>query len=396
MGKNKMTTHVFIVNDQTFKYHLEYLFAGTGVGNRDNKGVKKNYKYVDFNNSSHSTLYSNKKHATEAGLVSMMADCCRMRIGDNVLFYLQATSQQEGRFFGIFKVEGNPFLDRDGRYLENDLGKNLTFRIKIKPSEVYSKGVTEWQALDEIRNIPCPCQMLWSLIYRKLKGNRGNTMITIYESERLIDLIRRENNNQQINIQNNQRFSYDAHSNSITLINTNYTYQGNMETINILPRLIEKYNNNKAHEAHLQMYIAQHLGLGTNASLDNALGSRGQNIEWIGNEVSCGVGMQRIDLMFSSIVSETQRLLCPIELKAVPAYSGITNQISRYIDWIEQYYIPNRISTIQPILICKKGNVLSQEFHQFNLKIHPKGILPLKYIEYEVNNNNIVFNTVSY
>ena len=26
------TTHVFIVDTNTFKYHLEYLFAGTGAG----------------------------------------------------------------------------------------------------------------------------------------------------------------------------------------------------------------------------------------------------------------------------------------------------------------------------------------------------------------------------
>lgn len=30
-----MNTHVFIVNEQTFKYHLEYMFAGTGA--RDKK-----------------------------------------------------------------------------------------------------------------------------------------------------------------------------------------------------------------------------------------------------------------------------------------------------------------------------------------------------------------------
>ena len=63
----------------------------------------------------------------------------------------------------------------------------------LKPYKVYPKGVSEWEALDEIKNITSPYQMLWSLIYRKLKGNRGNTMITLYESERLISLIRNKN-----------------------------------------------------------------------------------------------------------------------------------------------------------------------------------------------------------
>lgn len=35
------TTHVFIVDTNTFKYHLEYLFAGTGA--KDN--------FIDFNNN---------------------------------------------------------------------------------------------------------------------------------------------------------------------------------------------------------------------------------------------------------------------------------------------------------------------------------------------------------
>ncbi|MEW6653232.1 MAG: DUF91 domain-containing protein, partial [Bacteroidota bacterium] len=40
------TTHVFIVDSTTFKVHLEYLFAGTGAGD----------KIVDFNNRSITAL----------------------------------------------------------------------------------------------------------------------------------------------------------------------------------------------------------------------------------------------------------------------------------------------------------------------------------------------------
>ena len=390
-----MTTHVFIVDENTFKYHLEYMFAGTGVGSRNVKtGQRKNYKYVDFNNTPTSNLYPNQKHAAEAGLVAMMADCSRMRKGDYVLFYLQATRQQEGCFFGLFKVKDVPFIDCQGNYLETQLYKNLTFRVEIEPYQVYAKGVTEWQALDEIRNIPCPCQMLWSLIYRKLKGNRGNTMITIYESERLIDLIQKENN--FIPFSTNIGFSYK--NGQIVIGSATNSYNGSMDTMNILPRLIAKYNNRLSHEVHLQMYITQNIGLGTNPSLDKALGVIGKKIEWLGNEVSCGVGMQRIDVMFSVYESETKRILCPIELKAVPVSVDNTRQLNRYIDWIEQYYIPNRISIIQPVLICRKdkqviSNVLKQNFRDFNKR---KGILPLKYIEYEVVNNNLVFSIIPY
>lgn len=107
--------------------------------------------------------------------------------------------------------------------------------------------------------------------------------------------------------------------------------------------------------------------------------------------------MQRIDIMFSVTASDTKRVLYPIELKAIPAYEDNTRQLNRYIDWIEQYYIPNRISIIQPVLICKKENSLSnelkEEFNNFNKR---KGILPLKYIEYEILNNQIIFTEKRY
>lgn len=366
------------------------MFAGTGVGSRNVKtGQRKNYKYVDFNNTPTSNLYPNQKHAAEAGLVAMMADCSRMRKGDYVLFYLQATAQREGRFYGIFKVKDTPFLDWNGFYLEQQLYKNLTFRVKIEPYQVYAKGVTEWQALDEIRNIPCPCQMLWSLIYRKLKGNRGNTMITIYESERLMDLIRRENN--FVSLSNTSCFSYQ--NGQIVVGSVNNPYSGSVVPMDILPRLIAKYNAGLAHETHLQMYIAQSVGKGTNTTLDNALGITGKSIEWIGNEVSCGVGMQRIDVMLSVEETDTQRIVMPIELKAVSASVNNTRQMNRYIDWIEQYYIPNRRSIIQPVLICKKSslsNKVQNSFNNFNNMAKGR-YLPLKYIEYEIIGNQIVF-----
>ncbi len=49
------TTHVFIVDTNTFKYHLEYLFAGTGA--KDN--------FIDFNNNPNTSL----NHTTENNLV---------------------------------------------------------------------------------------------------------------------------------------------------------------------------------------------------------------------------------------------------------------------------------------------------------------------------------------
>ena len=243
------TTHVFIVDTKTFKYHLEYLFAGTGA--KDN--------VIDFNTNPDTSL----KYATENNLVDLMTDSQRVRKGDYVVFYLQqnvAKEVYEGKFFGIFKVKEAPsFLDNndDQQFLKDELQKSLTFRTLIEPFEVYSQGVTEWEALDEIKYIQSPNQMLWSLIYRKLKGNRGNTMITIYESERLFKLIRDKNKRKVLG---GNRFTFDFINKVIKQDSDGHSYTGRRENVDILPRLINKYNQRKAFEVHLQTYVVQNIG----------------------------------------------------------------------------------------------------------------------------------------
>jgi hypothetical protein len=383
------TTHVFIVDTTTFKYHLEYLFAGTGA--KDN--------IIDFNNNPDTSL----NHTTENNLVGMIADSQRVRKGDFVIFYLQqnySVKVWEGKFYGIFKVkEDLSFLDNNdsNQFLKQELIKSLTFRTLLEPFEVYSKGVTEWEALDEIKYIQSPNQMLWSLIYRKLKGNRGNTMITIYESERLFKLLRDKNNRQTLSGDN---FTFNVQTQEINQVSTTHNYTGRKEKINILPRLIKKYKDNRAFETHLQAYIVQNIGRGTNKSLDNSL-LNGLSFEWLGNEVSCGVGMQRIDVMLS-LNDTNRRIVVPIELKAVEASTENVIQIQRYVDWLEQYYIPNRISDIQPVLISKKisnktsinyKNII-ESFKQFNKKNNR--CMPIKYIEYELEDNNLIFQEIIY
>jgi len=388
-----MTTHVFIVDSTTFKLHLEYLFAGTGA--KDNK--------IDFNNNPNTSLHA----TTENMLIGMIADGSRVRNGDQIIFYLQQEFSRkifEGKFFGIFKAKNDwSFLDNnDGQqYLKNELEKSLTFRMLIEPYKVYLEGVTEWEALDEIKNMTSPNQMLWSLIYRKLKGNRGNTMITIYEAERLTQLIRNKNNRAELNCQN-KVLSFDAAVQKIICLNERpRDYTGRQEEINLLPRLMAKYQAGNSFESHLQAYITKNLGKGTNASLDETI-LDGAQIEWLGNEVSCGVGMQRIDIM-PSVVQNEQRILIPVELKAGEADEKNTIQVQRYVDWIEQYYIPNRQSDIQPVLVAKKithkqsndYRRLIDSFNRFN-QVNNNRCARLKFIEFDLDRNDISFEVVSY
>ncbi|MDA7988337.1 MAG: hypothetical protein MPJ22_02415 [Pirellulales bacterium] len=398
-----MTMHVFIVDARTFKIHLEHLFVGTGSTSLD--------KYhIHFRDGWISPLRpgsgSRPVRKNESNAVSMIADAGRVRRGDQIVFYLKQNLRQgigEGKFFGIFEAAQDGFFFDDngeGQHLRDELGKSLTFRALIEPQKVYAGGVTEWEALDEIRNIRSPNQMLWSLIYRKLKGNRGNTMVTICEAERLAQLIRDKNGREELSC-GNRMLSFDMESQRVLCLDEERKpYGGRRGTLDLLPRMIEKNKAGQVFEAHLQAYITRHIGTGFNRSLDDVL-LGGAEAEWFGNEVSCGVGMQRIDVMVSA-VKDGQRAIVPIELKAVGAEVWNVGQIQRYVNWVVQYYTPNRPSDIQPVLLTKRGRRrigerpdLVAAFGAFNA--NNKGdCLPLRYIEFNLDDDALSFEEVSY
>ena len=383
-----MTAHVFVVDEQTFPLHLRYQFAGTGAGE---------HAYMDFNGREDTDFH----HSTENMLVGMIADISRIRAGDKVIFYLQASAGVEGQFYGVFRAVSTAFLDNDDeqQFLLQDLGKSLTFRVLTEPDDVYPKGVTEWHALDEIQHLKAPYQMLWSLIYRKLKGNRGCTMITPYEEDMLCRLIRERNKGQPLS-PGTHAFDFNADSGEITVDSdpaSDFQYSGSKVGFSLLPRIVEKDTKGQSFEPHLQSHIVQHLGLPedplTRILLEDA------EPEWLGNEVSCGVGMQRIDIMLSYNGGEGgMRHVMPIELKAVPASEDNIRQIQRYVDWTKQYYIPNCRSIISPVLLTKEGGVtdgLRERIRAFNRENAGDISKPLRMIEFSVTNNGIDYREIT-
>ena len=339
-------THVFIVNDQTFKIHLEYMFAGTGSAN-DATFLSN----IEINNTN-----KNKKEwipsATERNLVAMIADVSRIRPGDNIIFYLQATTAHPGRFFGVFKAAGKAFYcPGTESELNGQLGKDLYFRVLIESTEVYASGVTEHDALDNLEGISHPSEMCWSLIYRKLKGNRGCTMITDYEAERLIEKIKSKNNGISIS---GSGFTFDAKESKIAISDEKKEYSEKQDSLLIKDRLLIKAKRKNAFEVHLQAYIMQNID--KKPLIDFFI----PNLEapfWIGNEVSCGVGMQRIDVM--TMQEDNNDLFITIaELKCTEPYKKIvTEQLPWYIDWVSNYIAPlypDKIIKIVPMIIAKK------------------------------------------
>lgn len=376
-----MNTHVFIVNEQTFKYHLEYMFAGTGA--KDKLSTFLYNPNAIFNAT------------TERNLVGMIADISRIQIGDNIVFYLQASQGKQGQFFGVFKAKSRAFFDENDHYnfLKNELCKGLSYRINIEPSEfgVFSKGVTEHDYLDSLEGKSHPYELCWSLIYRKLKGNRGCTMITDPEFEDLLSKLKYINNDSTLS---GNDFTYDFSLGEISKSEFQYEYTGRQDSISIKNRLIFKNKCNNAFETHLQAYILQNI-----RSLN--LLDYPEDDFWIGNEVSCGVGMQRIDLLIMQ--KKMNRVFIKvIELKdEQPTKNIVDFQLNRYLKWLFDYIVPNykdNIVEITPCIIAAKTNSIDlinyiQE-KGFDNKYPYSSINNTEYFSFNIGENEIQFNKI--
>lgn len=352
------------------------MFAGTGAADKLSPFLQN--ATVAFNAN------------TERNLMGMIADISRIRIGDKIVFYLQATRKYEGQFFGTFKVIENPFWDENDNmnYLKNNMGKGLSYRVKIEPDVVYQKGVTEHQLLDSLDDIDKVSDMCWSLIYRKLKGNRGCTMITDKEYSRLLSKLRQVNNNQSLNV--TRGLTFNSTNQLIETTQNKNQYIGRINKINIKDRLIYKFNSNKAFETHLQAYIVQTID--KNPLKDLLL--RENLPTWIGNEVSCGVGMQRIDIL--TLQEDKNNVYANIiELKCGEAYDDIVNkQLPWYIKWFN-YYIGdtyNKNIIIQPVVLTyETDGVIANQTININQLRKNVSVLPVKNIFFAIQNNTIIF-----
>lgn len=297
-----MRTHVFIVNDKTFPSHLQYQFAGTGAKNKDED-------------------------------ISLLADIRRVRVGDFVIFYIEATKKVKGGFYGVFKIADQTplvFHTPGPNGFQPNLGKKLIYRTLIAPYEVYSEGVPEWEALDKLPVYATEIQ--WSLIYRKLKAKRGCTPLLPWEAQRLMDMIRNKNKGKPIaNTQFSGGFDWDITNRRIitTPIKRGYPFPRNFN-FNVVSEICKLQMQKRAYEAHLQLYFTENIGI--NANLNPITGN---NIIWFGNEVACGVGMQKIDILTICQYGDKKEYRI-IELKHKPVQPEIVEQIEYYVNWASQ------------------------------------------------------------
>jgi len=168
--------------------------------------------------------------------------------------------------------------------------------------------------------------------------------------------LKHKNNNVTVNSHN---YSFDTVNRQIVASATTNQYTGRQNSLNILPRLLYKASRQNSFETHLQAYITQNYDNQPLSSL--LIPQQGLNC-WIGNEVACGVGMQRIDLMLKQ-ETDTDVFIRLMELKDESPYQNIVIQIKWYLEWISDYVIPKyqgKNIHIIPTIIAK-GNLSNNE-----------------------------------
>jgi len=330
-----MNYHLFIVDETSFKYHLEYMFVGTGKS---------------------STNFD----------IELWKDIVRLKKGDKIVFYVQNLK----KFYGFFEVYSHPFFDPN-HYLQPNvipfLGDNkikLQYRALIRPYYVFKFGIDEFDLVDILPQ--SSKDVLWSILYRKLKGARGCSPLFENEFNVIFQKIAYINNNQLIN---SNRFTFS--NNQIQATNQNFTYTTNQ----VIPNIKQTILNGNYKESHLH------------ALLIDFLNKQPSYTNWLGNEVYSGAGMQSIDIL----TIDNHNIFNIYEVKKDEIPNNITLQIEKYINWLKNRFQCFNINAYQPIVIGRKiegqrklKNRIN-EFRNFN-KQHIS--LPLIYLEYEINNRN--------
>ncbi|GIV07925.1 MAG: hypothetical protein KatS3mg019_0016 [Fimbriimonadales bacterium] len=302
--------HVFVVNEKTFPYHLKYRFAGTTAG--ENRA----------------------KH------VGLLADIARTRPGDKVLFYLQKKG-----FFGVYEVDSDhPFVEPTDGWLQTELGIPLIYRIRIRPAEIYSRPLSEWKAVDELPERARDIR--WSLIYRKLKGERGCSYLFPQEWKNIYELIKFENENRCINVEENELLIYECKQNLvITKPEVSPSYEGSSESAH-------KHLVPVVKESHLQAWLTWHIG--RNVKLEAMIPS--QNLVWFANEVYAGAGMQKMDILCIWDNGSAKEYGI-FELKGGSIgnneISSMIEQTRRYIWWVDNY-IREQSDTVRVVWIVRE------------------------------------------
>jgi len=333
--------------------------------------------------------------------ISLLSDIKRVRPGDLIIFYIEATVENEGGFYGVFRVakqEPLVFHTRGKNALEPDLNEHkLIYRTLFEPFEVYPLGIPEWEALDKLPLYSAEIQ--WTLIYRKLKGKRGCTPILPWETEQLIEMIRAKNKGKPIAEGTYKKgLSWDVDKRQIGVSEKRESYPYDRKfSYDVIKEITSKQKSKHAYETHLQLYFTENIGI--DPKLKAVVGS---DPSWFGNEVACGVGMRKMDILSITGTGKAREFRL-IEFKDEAVIPGITRQLRKYVNWASQDIGKHLIGAyswnIRPVVVAPPFNrrnwdSVQDAFKSFNAE---SVSLPIQYFEFSITKSKkMVFEQIEY
>ncbi len=335
--------HLFIADENSLRYHVEYGFVGTG------------------------------RPAGEFS-IGLWKDIARLHIGDKILFYVQ----RQKSFYGFFEVASLPFFD-ESDYLsaadpiiqssDGEQRVRLNYRALIQPWQVYGRGIGEFELVDILP--PKTIDVLWSILYRKLKAKRGCSPIFPNEFEIVRQRLAEANPVGQLPVG-------PMTFNGVEIVTSpaENVYQGQTApNVNVKQRILNGgFREDDLHALLISVRPPEICG---------------DDIVWLGNEVYCGAGMQAMDLL----TMEGNRFRV-IEVKLGVIKPRDFDQVKKYVEWINGRFAPiNTRTCARPVLVGAASSVRQRQgrglacarYNDLNLS------LPPLYFEYAVEADQIRF-----
>jgi len=266
---------------------------------------------------------------------------------------------------------------------------SLIYRVFIKPEKVYPKPISEWDAID---NLPlCAKDVRWSLLYRKLKGERGCSYLFPQEYMGLVKLLEETNEGTTLKIDPDEEITLDSSTSEI--IKSGKKPQPYIapirRPINPLIEAAHLIRRGQQFESYLQAYFT--LNIDRDPTLAEVCGVSPQ-LSWFANEVYAGTGMQRIDI-FCILLMDREQEFRVIELKTTPASVDDIDQIAKYVRWTKVYIHGASQENVQPVLFARSGldknssASLSSVMRAYDNQHQAK---PIKYYEFEVRDRSLL------
>lgn len=153
----------------------------------------------------------------------------------------------------------------------------------------------------------------------------------------------------------------------------------------------------RAYETHLQLYFTESIGF--NSNLNPVVGN---NLIWFGNEVPCGVGMQKIDIL-TICQNAGRKEFRLIELKDEAVQPEVIDQIEYYVNWASQdsgRHLDDAFHwNIQPVIVAPPHNQRNwQDVLEVSRNYNKKQLsLPIIYFEFKIEcRKTIIFEQKGY